>query len=462
MKRLGILFILLAAVAAGNCQNAMDTISPCSRAANYYYGSLWADNFSQNCQGNCDIRGSVWEMTMFHQTIALRRCITATPLQIKGIAAPVFIDTLEGNYADTNREPEFFHLYAKTDTGITLLRSVRWDTATPHRVMQFFGLQPYGFLYPNAQANSDPYGDRIANYNVYEAYFDKDITISDTFYVGGTTNNNYCLTPGAYNYAHPGTRYLRWKYTYDLYDNSCGNAIPDPTSTDLIMYTGPESQIQETEFHSNALLWKGFGCIFPILVIPEDTVINHDTCFGTTGLRVLDISGRNVSLTWNDDGTASQWELSIVKGDTATATPDNGNINSYSSNFVQLHYLDSAWYTVYVRTVCDADKNLKSEWSEPVHFVIPKPDTTTTGFEPSLAEIYTILSPNPAKDAVNIFSSFTIKSITVISADGRTLAVKECDSNSVTMDIKGMPAGTLFVQIRTAGGTVTKKLLVSR
>lgn len=457
MKRISILFVFLSAMAAGHCQT--DTIGPCQRAENYYYDSIWADNVSQNCQGSCDIRGSVWEAVHYYQAIMLRRCITSTPIQIKGIAAPVFIDTLNGSYADWNREPEYFHLYAKTDSGITLLESVRWDTATPHRVMQFYGLQPYGFLQPGASANSDPYGNRVANYQVYESYFDKDITVGDTFYVGGTTNNNYRL-PGTYTYAHPGTRYLRWKYTYDNYDHSCENVIPDPISTDLIMYTGPESQIHDTAFGPNPLLWRGWGCIFPILVMPDDsTNTGHDTCYGTTGLRVLDISGRNVSLTWNDDGTASQWELSIVKGDTATAEPENGFINSYGSNLAQLYYLDSAWYTVFLRTVCNADEGLKSEWSEPVHFVVPQPDTTSIGFKPSLAEIYTIVSPNPAKEAVNIFSSFTIKGITVISADGKKLATDECDTNLVTINIKAMPSGTLFVQVHTTGGTVTKMVV---
>ncbi|MCR5192098.1 MAG: T9SS type A sorting domain-containing protein [Bacteroidales bacterium] len=456
MKKGIIITILLATIVTAYCQT--DTITPCQRYNLYLYDSLWADNFSQHCQGSCDIRGSKWETVEGSPAIVLRKCHTDTALRIAGIAAPIWIDSTSAAYNSPNRLPEYFYLYAKTDTGFTLLGSARWDNNEPTKLMQFFGIKGRGFRTPNTRANGDPYGNLISDYPVFEAYFDKPITVTDTFYVGGSTFNNYNV---GQIMAFPRTRYIRWKYTYSLHNDICMQYIPNPTTTDLIMYTGTEgSNIQDTCFLSNHLLDKGFGCIFPIIDTSNNSIVpQNDTCLGSTGLRILDISGRNVTITWNEDGSANNWELAIVKGDTVTAAPQNGIINSYSGNWIQIYYLDSAWYSIFLRTVCNADNGLYSEWSEAVRFQIPIPDTTNTGFETSLAEYYTTVSPNPTNGVIDIFSSFKIKQISVITSTGSPVFEGICNSHHEKIDIKDYPSGTYFVRIHTTEGIVTKKIV---
>lgn len=441
-------FLLFFAVQlAGYCQT--DTIMPCQRHEKFMYDSSWADSFSQHCQGRCDIRGSVWE-ALDAPAIVLRQCHSDSTILIAGIAAPIFIDTFV-HYSNSNRLPEYFYLYAPTDSGLTELASVRWDTATPDKTMMFYGVPLHGYddYYPERNML---YADSIWGEPVYEAYFYKPIAMNGTFYVGGSTNNNYRAT--GFIMAHPCTRYLRWSIKYLYSTLECRNGLPRAIDTDLIMYNN--ETIGDTAFHINPLIWPGFGCIFPIFATADDTIVTSvDTCRAASGLRVLDNSERNVTLGWVDNGNGTTWELSIVKGDTATAQPENGVVNSYNTNMAVLYGLDTAWYTVYIRTVCS--EHQRSLWSEPIHF-----NVTENGLEPndiSLADYYTLATPNPTNGKVNIFSSFLIKNITVSTVEGRVVMREKTDSHSMVLDLAAFPAGTYYIQIQTSRGMVTKKVI---
>ena len=446
-NRIIILFLL--AFSIGQCQT--DTITPCQRFGKYLYDSLWADDFSQYCQGSCDIRGAVWETTVSRPAIVLRECHTDTSIQISGIAAPIYFDTTF-NYIDSIMLPEYYYVFIQTDTGMTEIASARWDNIASHKVMQFYGIPPFGFPGSGGQGNDFPYGDRVATYPVYEARFSKPITVNGTFYVGGSTNNNYKVD--ALTFAHPGTRYMRWSFKYQHLSTECLNSIPRPDG-DLIMYTGsPVDETHDTAFHSNMLLWPGFGCIFPIFYSPEDSTTSHnDTCFGTRGLRLLDISERNATVTWDDNSPSGGWELSIVKGDTATAVPENGVINSYGSNIASFYYLDSSWYTVFLRSVCNDE--LRSLWSDTIRFLIPQPATSTI----STAESSSSISPNPTVGIIDISSSSIVNAITVLTPEGKTILDREYNSQSVKIDIGQYPAGTYIVIIKTSEGTFTRKVV---
>ena len=449
MKRITTIILLLAAIATAQCQ--MDTIEPCQRYEHYLYDSLWADNFSQNCNGSCDIRGMIWRIAFGTPAIVLRPCHTDTMLTIIGIAAPQMEICTPESY--TNRVPEYFYLYTRDSNEFVQLKSIRWDTAVPHKVMQMYGFGEYGGYHNSL---NDPNATYVSSYRVYEAYFEKPIQITGDFYVGGSIFSG--AGTNEYGIMYPLTLYTRWGYIPVWINRYCRETIPDPVMTNPVLYMNENST--NTTFIPNGSLWPGFGNIFPILKLQNDSVpTSLDTCLGSNGLRVLDASGNNVTLTWNNNSTASQWQLAIVKGDTATATPENGTINSYGTNLAQLYYLDSAWYTVYLRTVCDANLGHYSQWSDTIHFQIPSPDTTFASIEPSLAERFTIVSPNPANNNISIFSSFKINHIDIIAADGTTLLSQKNDSNQVAVDLSAIPAGTLFVRISTEAGTVTKKIV---
>ena len=116
------------------------------------------------------------------------------------------------------------------------------------------------------------------------------------------------------------------------------------------------------------------------------------------------------------------------------------------------------------RTLCDTD--FWSGWSDTVQFHVPMHhvgDTTggdTTGNGITLAEQYTYLMPNPAREEVAVMSSFREKALELYGADGKLLQRKEVDAVGTTLDLKGLPAGIYFVRVVTHAGVTTKRLVI--
>ena len=461
-----ILFSILVFSALFAKGQVYDTIRICDRMPNYYYGDEWVDHYSRQCYGNCDLRHCVWQK---HNGIAILAKLynIDTSLNVIGIAAPININYSEP-IADTSRVPEFFYLYDITDTGCTLAGEVRWDTATVRHQMEFvFGTTdvstgPSQYLY-HWDSIAQPDTARIY-FPVYEAYFYKPITVYDSFYVAGSTFNNEYIAQGLDGYSeHPLTEYIRWINNLNQYGSCNGGSNTYLGHAHLDPYMSPNShgEIDPTDgssfghFHAQ---WGGFGCIFPIFdTTPPGANPHHDTCYSTTGLHIMDINDEVVILGWNPANN-NKWEIAIVKGDTATANPDDGVHNTYTESFALFYYLDSAWYTAYIRTVCDGD--LRSEWSEPVHFHFPPADTTNTGILwQSPADRFTNVVPNPASSSVTVFSSFRLNAVDIFSLDGRKIAHQTANGISSQMDISALPPATYIVHIKTKGGNATKKLV---
>ncbi|MBQ7062179.1 MAG: T9SS type A sorting domain-containing protein, partial [Bacteroidales bacterium] len=86
------------------------------------------------------------------------------------------------------------------------------------------------------------------------------------------------------------------------------------------------------------------------------------------------------------------------------------------------------------------------------------PNDTTQAI--TLAEQYTYLMPNPAKDAVTVASSFRVKTVELYASDGKLLQRKEVNAVGTTLSLEGLPAGIYFVRVYTAAGATTKRLLI--
>ncbi|MBP5190239.1 MAG: T9SS type A sorting domain-containing protein [Bacteroidales bacterium] len=63
---------------------------------------------------------------------------------------------------------------------------------------------------------------------------------------------------------------------------------------------------------------------------------------------------------------------------------------------------------------------------------------------------------------MNVFSSFRINSVDVISSDGQTLVSRPVNGNRTVLYLKELPNGSYFVHIHTSGQTTTKKLIIKR
>lgn len=178
-----------------------------------------------------------------------------------------------------------------------------------------------------------------------------------------------------------------------------------------------------------------------------------DTCLGVTGLMVQSISGMEVTLAW-DGGIGIEWEVSLVKDDGVPARASNGVISTHSTNSATLGGLDTAYYTAYVRTVCDGV--MKSEWSDGVVFNVPQSGGADVL---SVAEQYTQMMPNPANDRLTVISSFRMVSIELYDVSGRKVQSHRVEGLSGELDISSLQPGNYVVRIVTAGGIVHKKLV---
>ena len=455
------LFVSLILFAKGQ---SYDTIRICDRVPNYYYGEEWVDHYSKKCYGDCDLRHCIWYGSNAY-VITARFYNIDTSLKIIGIAAPVYINTSK-YYVDSNRVPEYFYLYDLTDTGCTLVGEVRWDTATVKHQMEFvYGpteMVPGGSNFPyHWDSILQPDTAKIY-FPVYEAYFGKPITIFDSFYVAGSGYNNGLYGSGFSTFwMHPRTNYIRWINNLNLYGSCWGPSTFGNAHKDPLMGPNNNGELDPSQgdaFDHFGAQWGGFGCMFPIFdTTPPGTTPHNDSCRITTGLRIMDITDDVVLLNWNPANN-NKWEISIFKGDTAIATPDSGNINLYYESFASFYYLDTAWYTTYIRTVCNGD--LRSEWSEPVHFHFPPVDTTDINIPPlSTADRFTAVVPNPAHNTITVFSSFQLTDVNIFNLEGKSVARQNASGISTQMDISALPPATYIVRIKTKGGYATKKLV---
>lgn len=439
MKQTALFFAFFLSLSFANAQNTV--LGLCDREPTFHYGEMWIDNYCKHCHGLGNYTYTLWYTFPYRtQSILARYCETDSAMLVIGVAAPVYISTL-GNIADPsmeNRLPEYFHLYESTDSGIVLMAVAQWDTMTPRYDMEFIRLH-YGNL-----------ADTFHLYfPVYEAYFDKPVVVTDSFYVGGTTNNNAPdINMPTYD-AHPSTYYLRYKYEYSgSMDQGAGAVYPNSAHRlDLIMNDNFPT------WNTNPTLDPGFGALFPIFDTSSWVIIGDSaTCPSPTGLTVLDCNTMSVSLSWTYQ-SGNAWELSLARD---SMPADSGDISLWNLNFANITGLDSGQtYTAYVRTVCDG--NMRSEWSDSVQFTMADPGGPTGTGSPAYR--YTDVMPNPAHDWLTICSSFKIKQVELFSANGTPLRKHSADAPCVNLNIADIPAGMLLVRITTNAGVVTKRVV---
>lgn len=437
-------------------------ITRCDRVDNYLYdrGNKWVDNYHYLCQGNCFFHGITWRTYTGRAAIVGRRCYTDTTLYIKGIAAPVYIN--HGNCYDTsmaNRNPEYFYIYNFTDSGIHHVAQVRWDTATPNKLMRF---EYFSETTPD-HIFFHSYPDSTQRYYipVYEAFFDKPITVNDSFFVAGSMYNSILHdpnTPWSPLTEHPETKYVRWR-SVDI-SPATGNCQTKLRSDklDFVMYPDCDSPSQDTTWNRNPFIWEGFGCIFPIFQSnpPVDDTTTHlqDTCLPPSNFRAMDIIDRSALLTW-DDPYAYLWELQWIREDEQF---DSAQSVTIYNNHYNITGLDTAQtYMARIRSICSSE-NI-SPWSDTLSFFVPGNSDLHI---PTTLDDYTLLLPNPASDLVTVFSSFTIKKIAAYTMSGIRIAELTANSNSTMLDVSPWRNGTYLIVISTDSGITTKKLIIKR
>ena len=411
---------------------------------------------------------------------------TDVPLKIVGLAACVDVlwgdmdfhvnvtprcmgtDTIEPTH------PEYLLLYDAIRDSFPLVASVEFHNVEPVRYMDLHLRTGSEIPFHVMRYYTDHYCcrgnpmDTNLIVPVHEYYFDKPVTVYDSFYVGMTGNFTISeYAPPEYN---PGAGYTASAYTIGYISRVERPFCPD-TYTDTC-YSTPLHLYKYKAFmwhngqiisDTNWLWYEGpfFSLIFPIIEIDSSYYDGPPqyVCPEVENFRVGNEGDGNVVLLWNNHNEHLRWE---VRYGLQGIEPEDGNLLIASIPAIQITNLDTCThYTAYIRAVCMHDSLHYSEWSEPLDICLC--DTGgAAAIEVPMVEQLTYLMPNPAANKVQVMSSYGMTRVEAYSLQGAKMVDVSVRGLGTTLDVNDWPEGMYIVVVHTPAGNVTKKLVVGR
>ena len=91
--------------------------------------------------------------------------------------------------------------------------------------------------------------------------------------------------------------------------------------------------------------------------------------------------------------------------------------------------------------------------------VILAPRNTESSLNDDITNENLWLYPNPAKDFVEITSSYKIKTIDVVNMQGKRMFSKQLDNYMTQIDINSLPSGSYIIKIHTDKGDTTRTII---
>ena len=382
---------------------------------------------------------------------------TEVPLDIIGVAIYVHAVDQHHQYQDSLEIQEYVVLLDATPDSLPMKAQAPYNVTDSHRYMYM------EYNYPPSRCCENYM--RLGQYHeIYECFFDKAITVEDSFYVGATYrcwaefNPNEHTPWGGFGNAprfQPYYGFLRRNQFSQNCDSATCPDLPmqryaylDKTRTDVGYYEAP-----------------AFMLVFPIL--PRDTVIPD--CPRVSGLFTRGSYTDTVTVQWAYDSLHHEFELSYGREGTA---PDDGTIVTVNDNrweFTDTMYSDTPM-VAYVRTVCrEYDTLRQSWWSSSVRWQLHHETGDTTHHEGievaddgSNLSRFVQLVPNPTSRNVIVMSSYGIDNIEVYNMRGeQVLELSGSERRTVVaFDVSMWTKGVYVVLVHTPSGTVAKRIVV--
>lgn len=406
---------------------------------------------------------------------------TDTALQIIGIASSCIVNRrygysllIEDETTDTLPKPEYLRIYDATTDDFPLVAEVMFDRDIPKRYMNLV-TKTHHDLSPSD--NNCCFWEtplRTKTIAIREHYFDKPITVYDSFYVGYTIesrpaplfdphrdySNNIGIGIMPYIYAWDSINYRH--HFSGLCGSMCNSTHFLRKSRKLSWYNSPYyPSYGDTIPESKKWVWEDnamFPIILPIIVIDSSYIIQPYECPTVQNFRVGSLGSANAVLLWDTHADHNSWQVSYGPAGTE---PDSGSLINCPIQVCNITGLDTCTdYVAYIRALCYRDSTVFSEWNGPIPFSIC--DTSHTepiGFSVGL-DNYVKLFPNPASQSVIVFSSFEMYSVEFVDIKGRRIAHSNCHGHSIAFDVADWQPGTYFAIVRTSVGNFTKKLAV--
>ncbi len=404
----------------------------------------------------------------------LQYCYTDTPLEIIGIATAAIVTGIYGNNDLPGYTPEiqeYLRLYEASEDTFMLLKEVPFDHTLEKRYLEINTRHPYNLMSDSVCCYHHPI-DRTNYIGIREHYFDKPVTVMDSFYVGLTTECHYFNLPPTEENPHiPNigvTGYsVFWDSTYyaSFYFFNCSNFC-ESTPSALHKYRHIAWDWNTGDTVDGSWHWWNspyFMLEFPIVVIDSSYIIPPYECPPVQNVRLAQQGDGEAYVMWDTHGDHNLWQVSYGP---ANMDPDSGTVVNCPIQVGRIQGLDSCThYWAYVRAVCNHDSICYSRWSDPVDIYFC--DTTgggSGGGDPegilTALDAMTYIIPNPASSDVTVYSSFNISRIEAHSLQGVKTMDIPASGISASFDVKDWPSGVYVITIHTQGGNVTKKLVV--
>ena len=368
-------------------------------------------------------------------TEVAKRNYTDSALTIIGIAVSVYTIDQTWRYPvwskptidDTtfNDWHEYLRLYKPTHDSLELLAEATFNAGDTARRMSVWS---HNAPCPEHQVLP-----------IFEAYFDKAVTVTDSFYVSAT---NYYSILDQQTFSYP--RLAAYPYTY--YSNPvmdyCDRCYPQH-----IKDMNPDNIDPDN--------WEHHYCDFVFLIFPiiDTTQPRTDTCQTVTELTVASLDSAGALVTWERGRFNRTWQIAYGP---AADDPEGYTTLAVTAPMHRLRYLaEGEEYAVRVRANC-FDDTTYSEWSDTVRFTY---SGHTEGIASATPEGFT-LKPNPAHSMVEIASAAPLRRIEAYDMQGHSVFSTEASGTAAAIDISSWPRGTYLVTIHTTAGIKTQKLAV--
>jgi len=179
---------------------------------------------------------------------------------------------------------------------------------------------------------------------------------------------------------------------------------------------------------------------FPISMYIQNRKSGQVFCPEPTGLTITEQISNTLTLDWNENGNASEWE--VMYGRTGYYNQEEHIEDMDGEPGLELTDLTFYYfYDVYVRSICDDD--FSSVWIGPV-----KSARILSTEENELSDVK--IYPNPVKDVLQIRSERPFESVELFSMDGKRLL----SGKSSQLNVSKLPVGSYVVFVKLKDGKI--------
>ena len=374
---------------------------------------------------------------------------TPQPLKIIGMAA--ILDTTLFYGQKPMSECQYLYIHEATPEGHRMVAEVEMLSRTMPEGRKIV-IHHNG--YPPSRSGGQGYSEQCCEhrpfdmtYNLFEFYFDTPVTVEDSFYVGGS-GMPFRMTEQCITYQ---------TFTTTAY-YGC-NDEPDYTWENLqhCFYVHPTLQYANGEWSYQ--MESYVLAVYPIVEV-DTTVVPQWACPQPAGLEVTVVDSTTAVVQW--DPFPNYTQVEIAYGNTDTTVLHADTLVDGETHYVTLTGLSDTkpHHWLRARALCDSSGSTPI-WSDSVFFRTFEggDDDEPQGIEsPSLASQVS-LSPNPAGDAVEVFSPFGMRYIEVYDLKGTPVYSNYAHQMRERIPLNGWRTGTYVVQITTSRGVITKVLV---